>query len=286
MLMRNERLAALRTSFDEATHVLTIRYESREAARGDLRTPEGRAAIERFFAEFCADELRGPPRVLRARRPQLFRRGEEGGLDHQPRLGRGAGERGRRAGPSAALPRQPPCRGLAGLARVRPARRARSRSDRAARLKVVKRIVRCAATEVDPDTGDPRSADPARADGHLWPRRLRRLCRSDRRRRDRGGRRSPRRRHEAAPCAACGAARAAGWHASARDCGARQPGAARPCSAAAIVLAVLGPAIAIAIYAATRWDRAADPGRAGRPTSRCRRSRHRPDDDFDWLGWR
>ena len=64
MLMRNERLAALRTDYDEASHTLTIHWEGREAARGDLRTPEGRAAIERFFADYCADELRGPPKVL------------------------------------------------------------------------------------------------------------------------------------------------------------------------------------------------------------------------------
>ena len=46
--------------------MLTIRAENREAARGNLRTPEGRAAIERFFEEHCADELRGPPKVLHA----------------------------------------------------------------------------------------------------------------------------------------------------------------------------------------------------------------------------
>ena len=45
---------------------MAIRYEAREAARGDLRTPEGRAEIERFLAEYCADELRGPPKVLHA----------------------------------------------------------------------------------------------------------------------------------------------------------------------------------------------------------------------------
>jgi len=64
MLMRNERLAALRSDFDEASHTLVIHAEGREAARGDLRTPEGRAAIERFFAGYCASELRGPPKVL------------------------------------------------------------------------------------------------------------------------------------------------------------------------------------------------------------------------------
>src|SRR5215472_2650431 len=51
MLMRNERLAALRTDYDEASHTLTVHWERRRAAEGDLRTPEGRSAIERFFAE-------------------------------------------------------------------------------------------------------------------------------------------------------------------------------------------------------------------------------------------
>src|SRR5215510_2168590 len=66
MLMRNERLARLRTRFHDANHTLAVEAEGHEAARGDLRTAEGRAAIERFFAVFCADELRGPPKVLHA----------------------------------------------------------------------------------------------------------------------------------------------------------------------------------------------------------------------------
>lgn len=66
MLMRNERLAALDTHFDDATHVLTIRLNGAETARGDLRTPKGRAAIEDFFARYSADELRGSPRVLQS----------------------------------------------------------------------------------------------------------------------------------------------------------------------------------------------------------------------------
>lgn len=64
MLMRNERLAALRTHFDDQNHVLTIHADGREAAKGDLRTQQGRAAVEHFFASYCADELRGPPRIL------------------------------------------------------------------------------------------------------------------------------------------------------------------------------------------------------------------------------
>ena len=65
-LMRNERLALLRTRFEEVSHTLVIDYNGGEAARGDLQTPQGRAVIERFFADFCADELRGPPEVLHA----------------------------------------------------------------------------------------------------------------------------------------------------------------------------------------------------------------------------
>jgi uncharacterized protein len=67
MLMRNERLARLDTHFDDASCVLIIRENGQEVARGDLRTPAGRASIEGFFLNFCADELRGPPKLLAAR---------------------------------------------------------------------------------------------------------------------------------------------------------------------------------------------------------------------------
>jgi uncharacterized protein YcbX len=64
MLMKNERLAGLQTDYEEASHTLTVRQAGEVAAQGDLRTAEGRAAVERFFARYCADELRGPPKVL------------------------------------------------------------------------------------------------------------------------------------------------------------------------------------------------------------------------------
>jgi uncharacterized protein len=66
MLMKNERLARLDTHFDDAAQVLAIRENGKEVVRGDMRTPTGRAAIEGFFAKFCADELRGFPKVLAA----------------------------------------------------------------------------------------------------------------------------------------------------------------------------------------------------------------------------
>jgi len=64
MLMRDERLAALRTRFDDANHVLTIKHDGAIVAQGDLETAEGRSAIERFFATDFATELKGPPKVL------------------------------------------------------------------------------------------------------------------------------------------------------------------------------------------------------------------------------
>jgi uncharacterized protein len=64
MLMRNERLAGLKTHFDDPTHRLTIRRDGAVAAQGDLETAEGRAAIEQFFTANFADDLKGPPKVL------------------------------------------------------------------------------------------------------------------------------------------------------------------------------------------------------------------------------
>jgi uncharacterized protein YcbX len=66
MLMRNERLAALHTTFDDATHTLTIRRDGSDVASGNLETAEGRDRIERYLANYCASDLKGPPKVLTA----------------------------------------------------------------------------------------------------------------------------------------------------------------------------------------------------------------------------
>ncbi len=66
MLMRNERLAALATAFDEATRTLTIRRDGKIVAEGCLETAEGRAALEAFFKAYEADELRGAARIVSA----------------------------------------------------------------------------------------------------------------------------------------------------------------------------------------------------------------------------
>jgi uncharacterized protein YcbX len=152
MLMRNERLARLRTRFDQASRTLAVEAQGREAARGDLRTPEGRAAIERFFAVFCADELRGAPKVL-----------------HAP--GFSFSDVARKVVSIINLASVAAVEGAVG----RPVHPLRFRGNvyvtgwpawhefdlvgreievgKRARLKIIKPIVRCAATNVDPDTG-------------------------------------------------------------------------------------------------------------------------------------
>lgn len=67
MLQRDEWLAALHTSFDDASGVLTVRQDGQIAAQGNLETAEGRAAIERFFAAGFAGGIKGPPKVLSSR---------------------------------------------------------------------------------------------------------------------------------------------------------------------------------------------------------------------------
>jgi uncharacterized protein YcbX len=64
MLMRNERLAGLQTRFEDRTNLLTIAEGSGVAACGDLETVEGRTAIEQFFTANFASDLKGPPKVL------------------------------------------------------------------------------------------------------------------------------------------------------------------------------------------------------------------------------
>jgi uncharacterized protein YcbX len=152
MLMRNERLARLRTRFHDMNHTLIIETEGREAARGDLRTSPGRAAIEAFFAGFCADELRGPPRVLHApgfsfsdvarkvvsiiNLASLVAIEDVVGRPIHPLRFRG----------NVYVSGWPAWRELDLVGReITFAGRAR--------LRVVKRIVRCAATNVDPGTG-------------------------------------------------------------------------------------------------------------------------------------
>lgn len=66
MLMRNERLAELTTRFDESSGVLTVMRDGGILAEGSLDTVGGRRTLEAFFDEWCAADLRGPARIVSA----------------------------------------------------------------------------------------------------------------------------------------------------------------------------------------------------------------------------
>jgi hypothetical protein len=152
MLMRNERLARLRTRFEDASHTLAIALDGREAARGDLRMPEGRARIEQFFAGFCADELRGAPRVLHApgfsfsdvahKVVSLINLASLAALEHAI----GAPVHPLRFRGNVYVAGWPAWREFDLVGRELTV-------GGGVRLKIIKRIARCAATDVDPDTG-------------------------------------------------------------------------------------------------------------------------------------
>jgi len=152
MLMRDERLATLRTRYEDASSTLFIEHEGRNAVRADLATAEGRLAVEAFFRRFMPHDLQGPPKLLAA--PSGYRFTDS------------------RSGFVSII-------NLASLAELetvigRPIHPLRFRGNLyvrgwpawsefdlvgreftvgGVRLKGIKRIGRCAATNVDPDTG-------------------------------------------------------------------------------------------------------------------------------------
>ena len=151
MLMHNERLATLRTRYEDATGTLTIEQEGRSAVRADLATKEGRLAVEAFFRRFMPTELRGPPKLLQA---------EGHSFSNVPakvvsviNLASVAA-----IGTAIGAPVHP-LRFRANLyVEGWPAWHEFDLLEReiaigGARLKVTKRTLRCPATEVDPDTG-------------------------------------------------------------------------------------------------------------------------------------
>ncbi|MCK1708890.1 MULTISPECIES: MOSC domain-containing protein [unclassified Bradyrhizobium] len=169
MLMRNERLAALDSRFEDATNLLTIRKDGKVVASGDLETAAGRAAIEAYFTENFQPELRGAPKVL-------------SGRDHS------FSDVARKVVSIINLGSVRAIETMLGGVAVHPLRfranlyvqgwPAWSELDLvgqtlaigAARLKVVKRIVRCAATNVDPNTAKPDLEIPptlSRGLGHM-----------------------------------------------------------------------------------------------------------------------
>jgi uncharacterized protein len=153
MLMRNEALARLRTRYDDASSVLVIEAEGREAVRGNLATREGRLAVEAFFRRYLPAELRGPPKVLSAPEGFRFTDSRQGYVSIINLASVGAIEA------TIGAPVDPlrfrgnvHVEGLEPWAEFELLGRTLETAT-GARLKVTKRIQRCAATNVDPVTG-------------------------------------------------------------------------------------------------------------------------------------
>jgi hypothetical protein len=64
--MKNARLAALDTIYDDASHIFTIRQGGKIVLQENLASEDGRHALEAFFETFMGEEKRGPIRLLQA----------------------------------------------------------------------------------------------------------------------------------------------------------------------------------------------------------------------------
>ena len=153
-LMKNAALAKLVTHYEDASHLLTVRQDGGER-RFDLQTAAGRAALEAFLAGFLPrEEVRGPLRLLEGRDGFRFTDSKKGFVSIanlasikaiEPLVGKPVDPLRMRAnlyveGWPAWAELDLVGRDLAFATGVR--------------LRVVKRTERCAATNVDPTTGE------------------------------------------------------------------------------------------------------------------------------------
>lgn len=167
-LMANARLALLHTAFDPRSGQLLIRPPEGEAFLGDTRSEAGRAAIAAFLAGFLGEEARGVPRFVEAPGHNFTDVAAKCvsiiGLASIATLEAAAGMRldplrfRANVYVSGSIPWAE--FGLLG----------QEIQLGGARLRVFKRIIRCAATEVNPETAE-RDAKPPKvlreAFGHM-----------------------------------------------------------------------------------------------------------------------
>lgn len=158
-LMVNARLALAHSAFDARTGALAIRLPDAPPFVGDTRTPEGRDAIAAHLAAFLGEEARGTPRFVEAPGHSFS--------DVAKKVVSIIGLSSLHALEQAAGARLDPLRFRANIYVSGGAPWAEfDLMDREiligqARLRVIKRIVRCPATEVNPTTGE-RDAEPPR----------------------------------------------------------------------------------------------------------------------------
>lgn len=153
MLMRNESLARLRSRYDDASADLVISQDGEEVLRAATGSEAGHTAITRFFEGFMPDELRGEPKLLTAPATYRFTDSRSGFVsiinlasvaDLEQRLGRPVDPLRFRGNLMVS--------GLAPWAENDLVGRDLS-GPGGLQLHVIKRIERCAATNVDPETG-------------------------------------------------------------------------------------------------------------------------------------
>lgn len=154
MLMRNAALTRLRTRYDERTRTLTVEGEGCSLTV-DLSTADGRLAFEAFLRRTVPRELRGPPKVLTA--PDGFRftdsrRGFVVSLINLASVGAIEDMLGRPVDPLR-FRGNVAVEGLAPWAEFDLVGKVLAVPG-GLRLKVTKRIERCAATNVDPVTAE------------------------------------------------------------------------------------------------------------------------------------
>lgn len=153
MLMRHEALATLKTRFDDDSGDLLIARDGVEVLRASTRTEDGRERLSAFFEDFMPEALRGKPRLLEAPEGYRFTDSRSGFVsiinlasvaDLERRMG------------TAIDPLR--FRGNIMVEGIEPWREIDLAGRELAtatglRLEVIKRIERCAATNVDPRTG-------------------------------------------------------------------------------------------------------------------------------------
>ena len=151
MLMRHEKLARLKTVFDDKTLELSLELEGVVVAKGKLDSQGGRQIIEQFLSSYMAEELRGAPKIysapghsfsdVSAKCVHIINLASL--RDLEKRLGQAIDSRRFRA--NLVIDGVAPFKELDWVGRTLV-------SDDI-RLKIFKRTPRCAATNVDPQKG-------------------------------------------------------------------------------------------------------------------------------------
>lgn len=171
MLMRDEALARLRTRYDDATATLTIEHDG-ETVAARLDTEEGRRVVEDLLRRFVPESLKGEPKVLEA--PPQYRF-TDSPIGYVSLINRASVQM---LEDDLGVPVSPLrfrgnllVDGLAPFAELEMVGRV-IEAPSGLRFKITKRTVRCAATNVDPETAQRDLDIPWTIDKHLGHRDL------------------------------------------------------------------------------------------------------------------